>query len=331
MQRQQFADRCRGALLGTALGDLLGAPVEGWTASEIQVVYGHPPRPLELLAASGGRYTDDTQMTLATLRSLLRCAAVDGADCARSCAAAFDADRRYGRSATAILTAIRDGADPRRTARLLFPQGSWGNGAAMRIAPVGLYCGHLPPQQLRPRIADAVCATHDHPEAVDAALVQAMAIGHLSRVAIGQPVQTEHLMKGLIAACDDAALTFALQKTIELLQTKADALEAAEALGRGVRSSESVPLALFVALRYLDDPTTALRAAVGCGGDTDTVAAMTGALVGALNGADCFPAPWHAALERGANGYDALLVGADALAGLVVQAGLFVDFYGVIG
>ncbi len=67
-----------------------------------------------------------------------------------------------------------------------------------------------------------------------------------------------------------------------------------------------MPTALYAAMKYLDDPERALIAAVGYGGDADTIAAMTGAVVGAFRGAGAFPQRWHDGLERGADGYDAL-------------------------
>jgi len=328
---QQFSSRCRGALLGSAFGDVLGAPVEGWPAARIATEYGSPPDSTALFAADSGRYTDDTQMLLATLRSLLRSKGVDGADCGRACAEAFDPARRYGRSATAVLEAVRGGVDPRQTARLLFPQGSWGNGAAMRIAPVGLFCGHLPAAELRVRVAEAVCFTHDHSEAVDAALVLAMTVGRFSRLAAGQPVDGSRLLTELAEACIDATMHEALLLAAELLQQRMAIPKAAARLGNGVRSSEAVPLALYVAFSHLDAPMTAILAAVGCGGDSDTVAAMTGAIVGARHGDDCFAKNWHHSLEPGTDGYDALAAGGDALAMKTVEAGLFVDFYRGIG
>ncbi len=328
---QKFSRRCRGVLLGSAFGDVLGAPVEGWPPERIAAEYGSPLDPVALFAADGGRYTDDTQMLLATLRSLLRSQGVDGEDCGRACAEAFDPARRYGRSATAILEAIRAGANPRQTARLLFPQGSWGNGAAMRIAPVGLFCGHLPAAELRVQVVTAVGFTHDHPEAVDAALVQAMAVGRLSRLAAGQPVDGSDLLAEMAAVCDDATMQRALQAAKELLRQRVAVADAAVLLGNGVRSSESVPLALYAAFFYLDAPLRAILVAAACGGDSDTIAAMTGAIVGARYGVDCFPVTWQQSLERGEDGYDALIAGADALAVLTSETGLFVDFYRGMG
>ncbi|NIQ92955.1 MAG: hypothetical protein GWN87_01140, partial [Desulfuromonadales bacterium] len=165
-----MADRCAGSMFGTAFGDALGAGVEGWSAADIAAEYGEVSDYIDSRMGAGF-YTDDTQMTLAMARSLVRSGKIDGADCARSCAEAFDPERGYGRSAIEILKALGDGVDYTETGTLLFPDGSYGNGAAMRIAPVGLYCGEVDPPLLRSWVFDAVRATHTHDEAIDGALV----------------------------------------------------------------------------------------------------------------------------------------------------------------
>ena len=91
-----------------------------------------------------------------------------------------------------------------------------------------------------------------------------------------------------------------------LLEEETTSDEVVELLGNGVRTLESVPTALYAAMKYLDDPEQALVKAVGYGGDTDTIAAMTGAIVGAFRGAGSFPKRWHDGLERDVDGYDAL-------------------------
>ena len=86
-------DQFQGALIGCAVGDALGAPLEGWSRErigELPSVTDHY-RPLargkEGLRYPSGQYTDDTQLTMAIARSLVACQGVDGADIAREFAA----------------------------------------------------------------------------------------------------------------------------------------------------------------------------------------------------------------------------------------------------
>jgi poly(ADP-ribose) glycohydrolase ARH3 len=91
-----------------------------------------------------------------------------------------------------------------------------------------------------------------------------------------------------------------------LLEDETSPSEIVELLGNGVRTLDSVPTALYTAMKYSGDPEKALIQAVGYGGDTDTIAAMVGAVVGAMHGAGSFPQRWHNGLERGKDGYEEL-------------------------
>ena len=325
LKHAEFANRCRGSILGAAFGDALGLPVEGMTAEQIEVQYGVIDNYLPV-AEKTGRYSDDTQLTLATCISLVRRDGLDPEDCARSCADLFDPERGYGRSAIEVFLALKRGHDYRKTGKLLFPEGSFGNGAAMRIAPIGLIYGHLLPEQLRMIVKGAVLSTHIHAEAVDGALLMALIIGRLSRLHQTGTINYELLFAELTALCLDKTMRSKIELAWSLLVTGVDDTVAIEQIGCGVRSSESVTLAIFLAARYMEDAETAIIKAVQCGGDTDTIAAMVGALVGARHGDTAFPDRWHAGLERGSAGYETLLEMSEALAMLAVKKGFFIDF-----
>jgi len=305
VEHYDLHDRFAGAILGSAFGDALGAAVEGWSAEEIAAVHGEVRDYLDNRLGAGC-YTDDTQMTLAMLRSLVRRGAIDGADCARSCAELFDPDRGYGRSAIEVLLALAGGADYTGTGNLLFAEGSYGNGAAMRIAPVGLLCGEMAPEQIRPLVFEAVRATHTHEEAIDGALAVAVAVGRLSRCRNQAELDRVAFLHLLAAHCRTMTMRSRLMLAAILLDEEITETELVNQLGNGVRAIESVPIALYAAMKYADDPEQALVRAVGYGGDADTIAAMTGAVVGALNGAYIFPDRWHTGLERGEFGYEML-------------------------
>jgi len=298
-------ERFVGALLGTACGDALGSGVEGMAREEIRGRFGDVR---DFLPERGkGRYTDDTQMTLALALSLIRVGEVDGADCALSYAELFEAERGYGRSAAAVLEALRGGADYRRTGTLFFPGGSFGNGAAMRIAPVGLVFGAIGGERLREKVFEAVRCTHVHPEAVDGASVQALAVSLMLRCEGGRLPDAFGTFERLREVCRTERLRRKLRDAEALLVGGGSDAEAVRVLGVGVASAESVPAAVFTALRYGADPEEALVRAVGLGGDTDTIAAMTGALVGALHGPDSFPRRWFDDLENGPLGRDDII------------------------
>ena len=131
--------RVQGGLLGLACGDALGAPLEGRTPAAIARRY---PDPAALVADPPGevlRYTDDTEMALGVAEALrARGREARAEDYARRYVANLNVDRGYGRGALMALAALDQGMPPAEAARCYFPDGSFGNGAAMRVAPVGL-------------------------------------------------------------------------------------------------------------------------------------------------------------------------------------------------
>jgi poly(ADP-ribose) glycohydrolase ARH3 len=130
-------DRCIGCLLGAACGDILGAGVEGQTADTIRGHHGEVRNFLDTIRGFGC-YTDDTEMTLALATSLVEKGFADPEDISLKYADFYEPRRGYGAAARRVMGALQNGADYRKTGRLEFPNGSFGNGGAMRIAPVGL-------------------------------------------------------------------------------------------------------------------------------------------------------------------------------------------------
>jgi poly(ADP-ribose) glycohydrolase ARH3 len=306
-----------GCLLGSAFGDVLGAAVEMQSRQQILQHYPELLRDFQATDRGYGCYTDDTEMTLALARSIVRIGDVDGTDCAAAYAHAFTPQRGYGRSAVQILTALQQGADWRQTGSMLFAEGSFGNGGAMRIAPVGLLYGDLDYPALYAKVKAAVWMTHTHKEGVDAALLQARAIGLM--LAAEKIPDPQIFITQLRDYAPESILNNKLEQLSGLLSRQATAGEVAETFGCGVRSGESWPPALWAALCYCDDPEEAIIQAVNLGGDTDTVAAMTGALVGALHGDQWFPPRWFEHIENQQNGRDELISAAEQLARISVR------------
>src|SRR5262245_41069796 len=128
---QDLCDAFRGALIGTAVGDSLGRPVKGWSAAriarehgEVRDLLGHPP----------GRYTEDTQMMIAVAEWLLDDGAGDGGSFAERIRREYDPGRDYGRTTTDFLRRVRAGESWETAGEHAFARGSFGNGAAARIA-----------------------------------------------------------------------------------------------------------------------------------------------------------------------------------------------------
>jgi poly(ADP-ribose) glycohydrolase ARH3 len=280
-------DAICGAMVGVLAGDCVGAPYEGsrpvaHTAAGRRVARALARRPVL-------RYTDDTQLTLALTDHL-----VDDDDrvepvlLVRRMAERYDARRGYGAGMRRLVGLWRDGWDPEAAATGVFPDGSYGNGAAMRVAPVGLRWAGTP-QQLTDAATRSARVTHVHPVGVDGAVVQAHAVAHAALAhaftladLTNLPAMTAPVRDGLIAAAQ--------------VESDAPAGQVADLLGTAPVAHRSVPAALWCAATS-DDVAGAVTRAVGLGGDTDTIAAMAAAVRGAATGVAGVPPTWTAVLE----------------------------------
>lgn len=153
-------DRACGALLGTFLGDALGMPFEGAAATEF-------PARVEMVAARRGRgtYTHDTQMMIALAESLIEHGRVEPQHLARAFRDAYDPGHGCGGGTRPVLELWAAGTPVADAARQVFEgQGSRGDGAAMRVAPVGVRFA-TDPDRLRDEAARSAQLTHAHPSA----------------------------------------------------------------------------------------------------------------------------------------------------------------------
>lgn len=277
-------DRAHGALLGTLVGDALGAPFEGTPLGDLGRLEEALARRIASPMAWG--YTDDGEMMLAVASSLLACQGVDEGHLLATMAEGHEPARGYGKGTRAAFREWRATRSWAAASRALWPEGSRGNGAAARVAPVAVWGRHGSVAEVVAAARRSAAPTHAHPEASDGAAVIALAVWYaLEGVRAGELV--------------DAVRTFSfptLDDALGRIDARLGAREAVARLGHGVHAIESVPLALWAHARS-DDFAGAVRAAVAAGGDTDTIGAMAGALAGATYGATGIPESWALALE----------------------------------
>ena len=304
-------ERCAGCLIGGLLGDMIGAPVEAESAAYIRKAFRSIDEILalekveELFGAfwQVGRYTDDTQMTVCVADWLLQDSPSDGRALLKRFSEAYRPARRYGSGTAMVLQAFEEHPeDWRSLATIMFPEGSYGNGAAMRVAPIACRYFNDPPALFAACRMSAI-TTHRHPLAVQGATLQACALAALLRG--DPPFDQEAFLDGLDTALDRLSregpdpLEYrqALRQIRDGLAAQKSPAEMAEALGTGIDAKESVPMALYCFLANLEDFEKVIHSAVFLGGDTDTIASMAGALSGAWLGQAAIPRRWLARLR----------------------------------
>jgi poly(ADP-ribose) glycohydrolase ARH3 len=216
----------------------------------------------------------------------------------RSFVANYIPSRGYGRGARAVIEAMEDGRDYRRVAERYFPGGSFGNGPSMRVAPVGLFFyDDLP--RLREQAGLSALPTHRHPLGIEGARLLATGVG---MVLSGSQFDRRVFYAELAAACESDEFRRKIAAA-----SRAESWHDIAGLGNGIEAIESVPTAPAAFALAPDSFEQAVGGVILLGGDTDTLAAMTGALSGAYLGVRRLPKRLVDRLENGPQGRDFLV------------------------
>jgi ADP-ribosylglycohydrolase len=302
-----LTQRFTGAVLGAAIGDALGAPVE-FIGSQAEIQRRFPPHGVTdyvaFIEADGQRvapYTDDTQMAELVLQTMLDAdAAGEHLDLAMTALArAFigwaeapqGGHRAPGNACLAGCARLRAGVPWQQAGA----SDAGGCGSVMRAYPAGLRFWRAPQVAITWAVAQSRL-THNHPMAL--AACAGMAAAMASVLADATPA-------AVVRAAGDAAHAFDPSTATMLAGAAADAESGAapdtvlDRL-RGWRADECLAAALFVFLRYPDDFRAGVLLAVNTPGDSDSIATLTGALLGARLGEAAIPRPWQIGLERSA-------------------------------
>jgi ADP-ribosylglycohydrolase len=265
-------DRALASLRGLAVGDALG--------SRFFVPVNYPLLKRRELPSGPWQWTDDTEMASSVVAVLARHRRIDQDALAGSFAEHHDVDRGYGPAVNRLLRQIQEGGDWRELASALFKgQGSWGNGAAMRIAPLGAWYADDPEQAVHQAEISAY-TTHQHREAV----VGAMAVAAAAALAAdpASPPSAEALLDGVVALVPRSAVGAGLRRARDMLDY-GDTVTVAAVLGCGRRTTahDTVPFALWSAARALGDYEEGFWSTAQVGGDMDTTCAIVGGVIAA--------------------------------------------------
>ena len=266
--------RAQGCLLGQIAGDSLGSLVEFKDASTIQRLY---PNGVRELADGGvwdtlaGQPTDDSEMALALARSLVRNRAFSINDIRASYVRWY----RSGPFDIGTTTACGLEGEP-----ILDSQA---NGALMRVSPLGIFGWKMEPEALAKLAAEDAALTHPNRICQQVNGLYATAIAEAVRE--GPAPKTLH--ERMAARAERWNVDQAIRERIEQAQTRRPP-EYSDQMGWVLTAFQN---ALY---ELLHAPTLeeGIVATVGCGGDTDTNAAICGALLGAVNGRDAVPGKW---------------------------------------
>jgi ADP-ribosylglycohydrolase len=286
--RDEPLERARCSLEGLSVGDAFG-----------ERFFVHPNLVESLIAARAlpappWRFTDDTQMALSIVAVLGRHGQIDQAGLAAHFAAHYDPSRGYGPAMHQVLARIREGEPWQLVAPSLFAgQGSFGNGAAMRVAPVGAYyAGDL--DMAAEHAARSAAVTHAHPEASAGAIAVAVAAAWAWRLRNATTLPRAAAFLDLVLPHVPAGEVRSRLRRARDLTDEAPVQTAVGVLGNGtgVSAQDTVPFALWCAAHHLDNFEEALWLTVSGLGDRDTTCAIVGGIVALSAGPHTIPAGW---------------------------------------
>lgn len=278
-----FADRFQGSIVALSVADALGAPFEGGPLERSVWAF---------IGRSRGRrrWTDDTQMTLDLCRSLVAEGELDCNDAAQRFAQSYRWSRGYGPGTAKVLKQLRAGVPWNIANRKGFREGSFGNGGAMRVAPIALFFG-IAGQQTIAQVCGlarrSASITHAHPIGQDgAACVAAATVAALH----GEPPPSVLALASRQSGLPELRSRFETAKQL-LARGQLEPATVAATVGRGIHAAESCVTAILIGASHLDRPLSdLLRLCRQTGGDVDTIGAMAGAIWGARNGLSAIPA-----------------------------------------
>lgn len=293
-----WQDRCRGALVGLAIGDALGLPAESLPPWLVRLRYPAGPamrRGLLRLTRRAGDVSDDTQLAICVARSVdpsgaylhdrfcdeLRIWRGYRVGAGRACSVAA---RRLARARTVELAEVA-AALP-----------SEGNGAAMRVAPLALaHPGAAAASERLAAVMRNARATHDTEIAVNAAVLVAELVALALRWPPAQ-LNAQELRIALprLAGVDERFLAPALQAA----RGSAPLAERLQRLGTSGHAAQTLPAAILLLLEHPLDLPGAMAAIFSAGGDVDSIAAIVGAVIGAQRGLSGLPASWANAVQH---------------------------------
>ena len=290
--RDERLVRARLALEGLSVGDAFGEGFFG-TPSRYEKMVAQRIVPLGRWA-----YTDDTVMALGIFKILARMGRIDQDALAHEFALAYLADPRRGYGATAhdILAQIGREVPWRQASTQAFHgQGSMGNGAAMRVAPLGAFFAEdlsTVVEQAR-RSAEV---THAHPEGQAGAIAVAVAAAWACKGT--QEVPGQALLETVLRYTPDGDTKEGVQKALSLpFDSSVQTAVALLGNGSAITSRDTVPFSLWCAARHLGDYREALWSTVSGMGDLDTTCAIVGGIVALAAGESSIPGEWKRARE----------------------------------
>jgi ADP-ribosylglycohydrolase len=276
-----------GLVVGDAFGDQLPLNPEK----------AQPILDNRILRDAPWRWTDDSNMAFDIVGMLRDNGTIYQDELAQNWAKHYDVKRGYGPSAHRIMLDIQKGESWRNVNRKYTQNGSYGNGGAMRVAPLGAYFADNMDKVIEQATLSAEI-THAHPEGIAGAVAIAVATALAVRLQGNSLPKRNDFLGQIIRHMLDSEI----RQKVEQAQNLPDETtphEAANILGDGryITAQDTIGYVLWCAAAHLTNYTEALWVTLSASGDRDTNCAIVGGIVAAYTGINAVPQQWRDACE----------------------------------
>ncbi|HYL43151.1 MAG TPA: ADP-ribosylglycohydrolase family protein [Ktedonobacteraceae bacterium] len=244
-------------------------------------------------------YTDDTQMALSIVSILRQHGAIDQDRLAESFAERYDPSRGYGPAMHRLLRSIHAGNPWKEAASSQFAgQGSFGNGAAMRVTPIGAFFAEAMDDVVEQAVRSAQ-VTHTHPEAIAGGIAVAVAAAWAWRLRHSSALPSRAEFLDLIVPFVPTSEVLRKIRWARDLSATVSVEAVADLLGNGtgLSAQDTVPFVLWCAGEHLESYEQALWLTASGFGDVDTTCAMVGGIIALSRGVEDIPVAWRQARE----------------------------------
>lgn len=302
-------DKIFGSLLGAAVGDAMGAATELRTKEMIRERFGGrvttivaPPDDTFARGSAAGSVTDDFSLLYYTAKAILDNRGVIDQHAAEQALLCWSEDKRYfdqyvGPTTRAAVEKIKGTAVSNYYDFICCDNAKASNGSAMKIAPAGLF--HPGDVEAAIKAAITICRpTHNNNLSIAGACAVAAAVSEalkdgadvfsVVQAGIYGAERGELLSRGSCAVLAGPSVVKRMKMAAAIGMTAGSLEEAttelADLVGSGLHISEAVPAVFGIVVAAKGDLNEAIVGAVNIGSDTDTIASMTGAVLGALTG-----------------------------------------------
>ena len=295
MEIEQRIELSKRALKGISIGDAFGESFFGETSIIDRHLFNRT------IPTTKWEFTDDTVMAIAVYEQLKNNQDINQDQLAEKFAINHDRDvnRGYGATARKILRAIGEGRSwKEESSRVFEGMGSMGNGASMRVGPIGaFYFDDL--KKVKDLAIKSAEVTHSNIEGITGAIAVAIASAIATQIHINtNKVSSEDFIKRVLTQLPDSDTTAKINKSLSVSSHfNVETVKSILGNGTKIMAQDTVPFSIWCAAHNLNNFEESIWKAISVLGDRDTICAIVGGITIMSSSDDSLPAHWSENVE----------------------------------